>query len=224
MKTMLLSSLFCFLFLATGAQIKTAKPIKTYPKHTNFGIGVGYTRSVIFLSRNVKENNDASGLQISAVYGGAKLFRFSAEYSYYFPIKIEPTWFDIKAKTFEANMHIIARFKNSEAFFYPLFGISANFFQGYFTGRNDFQNLSDRYEANSTVTQNWVGLNIGTGYEYYIKPISLFFDYKMRVGLEEGKKQLNIMDVCLIAGLRYNIKVPSIHNLYRGTKSRYMIN
>lgn len=224
MSSKLVSFLFCVLSLHFFAQLKTIKPVKTHPKHTNFGIGVGYTRSVIFLSRNVKENNDANGIQISAVYGGAKLFRFSGEYSYYFPITIEPTWFNIKAKTFEINTHIIARFKNSDAFFYPLFGLSANYFTGYFTGQNDFQNLADKYKINTTISTNWVGINIGTGYEYYVKPVSLFFDYKMRVGLEENKRALNIMDVCLIAGLRYNIKVPSIYNLYRGTKSRYMLN
>gem|GEM_PF-6814592 len=32
------------------------------------------------------------------------------------------------------------------------------------------------------------------------------------------------MDVCFTAGIRYNFKVPSVYKLFKGTKSRYMLN
>lgn len=223
MRTNLLIVALMLLSMINVGQIKTVKPTKTRPKETNFAIGIGATRSVLYLNRNVKENNDAKGLHLSIIYGGSRLLRFSAEYSYYFPINIEPTWQNINARTIESNLHIIARFTKTKAFFYPVVGFSYNEFNGFFTGKNDFLNLSDKYEKNTQVKTIWYGLNIGTGYEYYIKNISLFLDYKMRVGFADGR-QLNIMDVCFSAGARFNLKVPSIYKLFSGPRSRYMLN
>lgn len=217
--------IICFVLLSFSlkSQLKTAKPIKTHAKYSNFALGIGATRSVLYLNRNVKENNDATGLHFSLIYGGNKNLRLSTEYSYFFPINIEPTWFNIRAKCIESNLHIIARFTKTKAYFYPIVGISYNEFSGFFTGRNDFLNLTDKYGKNTHVKTIWYGLNVGTGYEYYIYNFSLFLDYKMRIGLAE-KKQLNIMDVCFTAGLRYNFKVPTLYKLFNGTKSRYMLN
>jgi hypothetical protein len=219
--------LFITLFLSGIAlsQTRVAKPVKkSYPKKTNLSVGTGFTRSVLFLSRNVKENNDVTGNSFYVSYGGARLIRVSAECTFYRPIDIAPTWYNIKASSLEANVHFMARFQNSKAYFYPLLGLSYNHFQGFFTGRNDFMALSDRYAVNSTITTNWLGLNIGTGYEHYFGPFSVFADYKMRVGANDGKDhQINIMDVCFGLGARYNIRVPSVYKLFSGTKSRYFL-
>ncbi|MCW3078437.1 MAG: hypothetical protein JWO32_3046 [Bacteroidetes bacterium] len=107
------------LFSATAvAQTRVIKPVKkAYSKTTNFGIGAGYTNSVLFLNRNVKENNDARGFTFSLIYGGARILRTSIEYTHYQSIDIEPTWYNIKAGAVEANIHVIARFKKTNAFF-----------------------------------------------------------------------------------------------------------
>lgn len=203
----------------------TTTKSKSYAKYRNLGIGVGVTRSVIYLARNVKEDNDATGLQFSMVYGISRLLRLSLEYTHFFPIDIAPTWYDINAKTIEMNMHIIARFNKSNAYFYPLFGLSYNTFSGNYTGINDYLNLSSLYEKNTTVVTRWLGLNVGTGYELFFKPGSFFLDYKMRVGFTEGSNQINIQDVCITAGLRFNVKVRSLRSIfiYRDTRSRYQL-
>jgi hypothetical protein len=225
MRAFILLTIMFVIVFTISAQVKTVtKPSqKTWSKSTNLGIGCGVSRSVLFLTRNVKENNDATGYNATIIYGGERLFRGSLEYTFYQPIDIKPTWLDIKAHTLELNMHVIARFKNVKAYFYPLFGISYNSFSGYFTGLNDFLNLKDDYGVNQVVNTRWLGLNVGTGYEIYIKNVSVFADYKMRVGNSERLKQLNIMDVCFTGGLRYNLKVPSIYKLFRGTRGRYIL-
>ncbi|MGZ3919967.1 MAG: hypothetical protein ACXVC7_06740, partial [Bacteroidia bacterium] len=132
-------TLFLLLVSIGHSQTRVIKPAKKkYPKSTNLGIGASMTRSVIYLNRNVKEDNDARGYSFSLIYGGSRMLRTSIEYTHFRSINIEPTWYNIKASTIEANIHIIARFKKTNAFFYPLFGISYNMFSGYFTGRNDF--------------------------------------------------------------------------------------
>jgi hypothetical protein len=204
----------------------TTKP--SAPKHykkTNLAFGLGVARSVVYLARNVKPDNDATGLHMSMLYGGRKLFRVSVEYTRYQTINIAPTWYNIKAGTIEINGHLLARFKGGNAYFYPIFGISYNIFSGRYTGQEDYLNLSSLYSKNQQVTTRWFGANAGTGYEIYFKPGSFFFEYKMRVGVTEGRNQINIQDVCIGAGLRINLKARSLYGvfMYRGTRSRYLL-
>ena len=104
---------------------------KKEPEYTNLQVGAGMMGSVLYLSRNVKESNDAKGYTIVANYGGHKLLRFSAQYTHYVPINIAPTWYTIKANTIEANMEIMARFSNNKTFLYPFLGLSYNEFKGF---------------------------------------------------------------------------------------------
>jgi hypothetical protein len=205
-----------------------------YPKYpvkkvndgkTNFEIGAGVMRSVLYLSRNIKENNDATGYSFMANYGGHKMLRTSVQYTFFKPINIEPTWYNIKAFSLEANLEIIARFKNNKTFLYPFAGLSYNSFTGYFTGVNDFLGLREIYQINSTVTSAWFGVNVGTGIEHAFGPVVLFFDYRMRVGksefTEQAFKGINIMDVCYGGGLRYKIPAMTLKKLFRGIGDKY---
>jgi hypothetical protein len=172
----------------------------------------------------VKTNNDARGMLFTAAYGGARMMRTTLEYTYYFPINIDPTWYNIHAYTIESNFHVIARTQTNKDFFYPLFGLSFNHFEGYFTGKDDFMALSQRYAVNSTISNNWVGLNVGTGYEHFFGPVSVFLDYKMRIGAKNGTEtRINIMDICISAGVRYNLRVPTIYNMVKGSRHRYFL-
>lgn len=182
---------------------------------TNFEIGGGLMGSVLYLSRNIKEGNDALGYSIVANYGGHKLLRFSLQYTYYKPINIEPTWYTIRANTIEANVEIIARFKNNKTFLYPFLGLSHNTFKGFFTGQNDYLNLREHYKVNTNIVNNWIGLNVGTGFEHAFGPVVVFFDYRMRVGRTGGSGSLNIMDVCYGGGLRLKLYVPTIRSSAR---------
>ncbi len=213
---------FALLFFQTViGQVRVIKPVKTHPRKTNLAFGTGVMRSFIFLTRNVQDNNDATGFTGSVVYGGEKIFRGCLEFTGYRKIDIVPTWYNIKAYTIELNGQALARFKNTRAYFYPLFGISFNSFKGYFTGKNDFLHLTGKYEPNQVARTNWIGANVGAGYEQYFKRISIFGEYKMRIG--RSNKQLTIMDVCFSAGLRFNLRVPSVYKIFSGTKNRYLL-
>ncbi|HWY12725.1 MAG TPA: hypothetical protein VN026_15435 [Bacteroidia bacterium] len=202
--------------------IPIPKPKKEV-KYTNFQFGGGMMGSVLYLSRNIKEKNDAKGLTIVANYGGHKLLRFSVQYTNYFPINIEPTWYNIKANTIEANVEVIARFKNDHTILYPYAGLSYNTFKGYFTGLDDYLNLRERYKINTTVSNKWLGLNVGTGIEHSFGPVVIFGDYKMRVGVERagGVNTINIMDVCYSAGIRIKVSVITLKSAYHSMGDRY---
>lgn len=200
---------------------------KTESKFTNFGLGVGLTRSVIFLSRNIIEFNDATGLNFCAVYGGNKLTRFTAEFHRFNSINIAPTWYNIKAKTYEANVQFLARFKKNKDLIYPITGISVNEFKGFFTGRDDFQNLRKKYKINTEVRSYWIGVNFGLGYEHSFGPVNAYIIYKMRIGAQDVNERLNIMDVCYSFGLRYDMKAlrPKylVKRIFRSYNNRYLL-
>ena len=198
------------------------KKLRSEDNRTNFQIGAGMMGSVLYLSRNVKDDNDAFGYSLSANYGGHKMCRVSVQYTFYKSIDIAPTWYNIHAHTLESNVEVQARFKNNKSFLYPFAGLSYNTFSGYFTGRNDYYNLKAIYNVNQTATSNWIGVNVGTSFEHHFGPVVLYIDYRMRVGKgDNGPHSFNIMDICYGGGLRYQISAPTFKKIYRGLTDKY---
>lgn len=220
----LLSFFMLFACLQSKAQLKVIKPVGKKYDNANYSFGYGRARSVLYTNRNVKANNDARGHHLTFVYGSSRSYRFTGEYTYYSLKDIAPTWYDIKATVIEVNVHYLARLTGTKAFFYPLFGVSYNVFKGYFTGKSDFLNLSAVYGTNKDVVSRWPGLNVGTGFEVYRKPFSIYGDYKMRVGVSKGTEVVNVQDVCFTIGLRYTFRRPVIGKIFQGTRKRYFIN
>jgi hypothetical protein len=216
--------LLAFLPYAVESQVRVVKPVKKEKaRNTRFSMGAGVTRSVLFLARNTRENNDAYGMNVNLTYGINRLVRVNIEYTDYFPINIAPTWYNVNAATMEANMHFISKFQASKTYFYPMFGVSYNVFEGEFTGQNDFLNLRTLYTAGQVVKSRWGGVNAGLGIEQFIRPWSIFGEFKMRIGISEGYNDLTILDVCYSAGVRYYIRTRSVHGLFSGTRSRYLL-
>jgi hypothetical protein len=218
--------IFVILCTLSFAQVKT-KPVNE-PKDLKLKVVKKEEAKFTSFGVNILEFNDANGLNINMVYGGHKLVRWSAEFHRFNSINIEPTWYNIKAKTYEVNAQFLARFKNNRDLIYPITGLSVNEFNGYFTGRDDFQNLREKYQINSEVKSYWIGMNFGLGYEHAFGPLNAFIVYKMRVGAQDVNERVNIMDVCYTAGLRYDIRTYTPKYLYkyifRGYRNRYMLN
>ena len=202
--------------------VRTIKPVKTHPAKTNLGIGVGITNSAIFLQRNTLEDGNIKGLTGTLTYDASKKIRINIDYTRYQKIDIVPTWYDIHASTLEANMSILWYSKGGLCF-YPMAGLSYNVFKGNFTGLDDFQNLAAKYPGQRYITTRWLGFNAGVGMEYIIKPFAIFGNAKMRVGFSDGNSQLNIMDVCFNAGIRYNLRAPSLYKLFKRPGDRYSL-
>lgn len=202
-----LSILFCTSLLAqtgtTSVKTKTATPVQKADKERQFtklSAKAGANISVVYLARNIKDNNNVPGLCGGLTYEVNDFVRIATLYSHFKPLNIEPTWYDVKANTYEANLEVVAKFPNKKTILYPFAGFSYNTFKGYFTGQRDYLNLKEYYTANTTVTNNWFGLNLGTGMEHHFGILGVFIDYRMRVGRYE--KNLNIMDVCYTGGLK----------------------
>jgi hypothetical protein len=224
-KLLYLLSLTLLLSVQGYTQIKIAPPPKhlVVTKVSSFGIGFGLTRSVVYLPRNTKNNNDATGKNVMLTYDHGNLLRFTLEYNKYNSINISPTWYDVKAWVIESNVYLMAKFADGHGLFYPIAGLSFNQFSGFYTGLNDYLNLKSIYKENTNVTNNWVGLNVGVGYDYCFKNSALSFTYKMRAGRTEGLNEMNIQDICITAAYRVYLSGPTLKKIFKGTRSRYAL-
>ncbi len=175
-------------------------PMAKERPYTKWSAKAGANVSVIFLARNTKDNNNSPGICGGLTYEVNNFVRVSTLYTRFRPINIEPTWYDINANSYEINLEVMARFPNKKTLLYPFAGFSYNTFKGFFTGELDYLNLKEFYKANSTIRNNWLGLNLGTGIEHNFGILGLFIDYRMRVGKQDGS--INIMDVCYTGGLK----------------------
>ena len=178
----------------------TTKKLEKEKPYTRWSLKAGGNISVIYLARNIKEKNNEPGYCGGFIYEINNFIRVSALYTHFQPINIKPTWLDVKANTVEANLEILARFPNNKTLLYPFAGISYNTYTGFFTGESDYLGLREYYAVNSTVKNQWLGLNLGTGIEHNFGILGLFLDYRMRIGRQE--KAINIMDVCYTAGIK----------------------
>jgi hypothetical protein len=203
--------LICFLLhtsLSTFSQTNNALKTQTITsnstennrKYTIWSIKAGANISVIYLARNVKDNNNEPGNSAGINFEINNFVRISTLYSRFRPINIEPTWLNVKANTYESNLEVVAKFPNKKTLIYPFVGFSYNTYTGFFTGKSDYLNLKEYYPVNSTIKNKWLGFNLGTGLEHNFGIIGLFIDYRMRVGRQENG--LNIMDVCYTTGVK----------------------
>ncbi len=219
--------LACFTTLASNLISQTTSvgkiPVGTTkkedPKFSRLSLKAGVNLSVIYLSRNVKESNNEPGFSGGVVYKLNNFVRFSGLFTQYKKINIEPTWYNIKAKTYETNLELVARFPNKKTLLYPFVGLSYNTFNGFFTGQADYLNLKEKYGSNTTINNNWVGFNIGTGLEHNFGVLGLFVDYRMRAGKQENA--INIMDVCFTGGLKINLPYGNISKKIMHLNDRY---
>ena len=206
--TVFFSALVCFSNNAvsqarsvrTTTTITSPKKKPKEPQYTKWALKAGVNVSVVYLTRNVKEKNNEPGLSTGGIFEFNNFVRVSALYTHFKTINIEPTWLNVKANTYEANLEILARFPNKKTLMYPFAGLSYNTFNGFFTGQSDYLNLKAYYQSNSLVKDNWLGVNLGTGIEHNFGIVGIYLDYRMRVGRAE--KAINIMDVCYTAGVK----------------------
>lgn len=187
--------------------------------YTRWSLRAGANLSVIYLTRNIKEKNNEPGYCGGFIYEINNFVRVSALYSHFQPTNIKPTWLDIKANTIEANFEILARFPNKKTLLYPFVGVSYNTYKGFFTGESDYLGLREYYPINTTVKNQWLGLNLGTGIEHNFGILGLFLDYRMRVGRQE--KAINIMDVCYTAGVKVRFPYGKLAKAISPTNDRF---
>ncbi len=191
---------------APSVKTESVAPAPKKFELTPWSIKAGANLSVVYLARNVKDNNNTPGMCGGLNYEVNNFLRVSTLFTHFKPLNIEPTWLNVRANTIELNVEAVARFPNGKTILYPFAGLSYNTYDGYFTGQSDYLNLKEYYKVNTVVKNRWLGVNFGIGFEHNFGIIGLFLDYRMRVGKQE--KGINIMDVCYTGGIK--VRLPHI--------------
>lgn len=187
------------------------------------GFAGGLSKSVVFLTRNINEFNDAYGLYLQLSFNRPKkLIRNEISFTNYSKIQIEPTWKDVKSWTFEHNVNFMARFVKTEAFLFPTVGWCLSRYEGFFTGISDVQGLRAKFQPYTIVRQYWFGLNFGVGAEKVFYPFSIGMYYKMRISNGDLVDKLSIVDVCYHFFAKYYFK-RIISKKYLGPRGRYIL-
>src|SRR5690349_264295 len=115
--------LVILLAILTGqayAQLHVVKPVPPPKKPYNvsrLGIGVGRARSVLFLMRNIKQDNEAHGWDVSLAYNLSRVMKITSNYTWYRPIDIAPTWYGVEGRTFEVNVNWLFTFPDGRTRF-----------------------------------------------------------------------------------------------------------
>lgn len=210
---------------AVFAQEKVIKNTNSKPKRSSISIGSGFIRSELFLSQSIKEEKRMPGFAFHLVYSAHKVIRISTEYNYYIPANMTPTWKNVHYSGLEVNTHFKARLENVNAIFYPIAGFSYHLFSGYFTGRNDSKGTSLIYKPESRVNINWLGLNLGAGYEYRYKRLGFYGEFKIRFTMDHMNfKNAGVKDVSSGIGIKYYFGARTIKTILRGgTRNRYFL-
>ena len=91
-----------------------AKPIDLGRPFTRWSLKTGGNISVIYLARNVKDNNNEPGFCGGLNYEVNNFVRVSTLFTRFRPINIEPTWLNVKANSYEMNVEVVARFPNKK--------------------------------------------------------------------------------------------------------------
>lgn len=219
--TLFLTYYLCLLVFCQGQKHLSEKPLEKYK--FEFGIGAGVSKSVVFLTRNIKEFNDAYGIYLQFSFNSInKLLRNEISFSNYNKIQIEPTWKNVKSWIFEHNINFMARFIKTDAMLFPTLGWCVSHYEGFFTGISDVQGLRARFNPNTLVSQYWFGLTFGVGAEKVFYPFSVGMYYKMRISNGDLIDKLSIVDVCYHFFIKYYFK-RFFSKKYLGPRGRYIL-
>ncbi|MFL5753639.1 MAG: hypothetical protein ACJ76F_09545 [Bacteroidia bacterium] len=186
------------------------------PKGFYFGLGAELSSINIF--RNYRSNPYHLGFNGRAYYQFQSNIRLMGEYTFIPKFNVEPTWLNVTNTVVGANMSILARIKDETAMFYTITGICYQRWKGFYTGINDF-NVGTKHTLapNNIYTTQYMGLNLGVGFEKSFSYDQLFGEFRYRFSKTESG--FGITDAAFTAGIKVKINArepqKKLHGKYR---------
>ena len=183
----------------------------------NKDIGINYTNTYLLRFTKFGTNTGGYGLSFSIGKPNNSL-RLTTQFVRLNTFSITPAWENVKAYSIESNIELLAHLENSKTVIYPFAGISYQHISGKFTGIQDYSGLRYNYITNSRVITLGPAINLGVGIEQPFKKIKLCAHYRMHVGRSENR--IMITDICVDAGVKYNLDIQSEHKKSNDTKEK----
>jgi hypothetical protein len=184
--------------------IKKSKEINAGPPHgyyvpnTNrwtFSMAGSVMRTHLNFNKSDIEDTYSNAVEGRLLIDNGKSFRIAISGEHVPKVNLDPVWMNIKSNFINLDFHYVRRGEGSKSFFYGIFGITTEFWSGFYTGQND-QVMNLRYFHNfinkqySTV---YPGISMGIGCEVKIGDyIGLYGEWRVRVCQTEKIRDINI--------------------------------
>ncbi len=189
------------------------KPVKKQPEPTKgFYLGTGCGLSSVNIFRNYRQSPYRLGYFGRLFYEKNDYLRFDLEYNFTPKFDLDKSWKNMKSYTTDANLQLMAQMKDESMMFYTISGMYFQRLQGFFTGEYDFNNSANLYTANTTVTHQYLGLNLGLGFEKnFSEGFQVFGEFRYRFAKTE--LGFGIMDAAYHIGIKKRLPLEKIFRL-----------
>ncbi len=196
---------FLFLFLFNNSCINAQATIlgitptaPKFKKHVEFSPAFSYA---VINNRKEVRSKFKPGINIGLQYATRSWFSWSAEYTYFFKHNSSPGFVNIIAWNAELNGICAFRMATSKLNFRFVFGLCYLNWAGTFVGPS--VNDNNTWYAGKKIEQEWLGANLGFGFEYpFGKNIKYFIDCRSRFAMEKFDI-ISISDTSFIAGVKW---------------------
>lgn len=167
-------------------------------------VGGGFIKTSLNFFKNYQEFTYYNGYGIRAMFQPSEVFRLAATFSKVESVTIDPTWLNVKNSFFDAETHFLMHFADRRNIAYFIMGLSAQYWNGYYTGIHDLNFYKMSARPNSIYHALYFGAKMGMGAEIKIYgPISGYGEFVFRFTKTDVGTGLS--DVVYGLGLKVNI-------------------
>ncbi|MGZ3863067.1 MAG: hypothetical protein ACXVPN_04625 [Bacteroidia bacterium] len=205
-KNYLIALLVLFAFQNTSAFGSIPPAKKDTSQHTPiiFSVGCGFIYTSLNFFKNYQEDTYTRGYGFRALMQLNNTFRICISRDEVKSFDVPPVWLHVKNTVYDLDLHLICHFRNSKNTIYVIFGGSAQYWDGFYTGINDYNAWKLNIPKNTQYKSISYGATVGVGTEIILYgPLSLYGEFRFRVSKTDLGAGLN--DVLYGAGLKLNL-------------------
>ena len=172
-------------------------------KMTKIQIGVGGVFSGLNFFKNNLSKRSYPGASARIYYQPRKYFRLLVDYTQIQPVSLSPTWLNVHSAYIDIDANVVFNFTDSKFFGFFILGASSQYWRGFYTGLNDYNNRGVRL-PNTYYKSTFYGGNMGFGAEYRIlSRLDIYVEIRFHVmNTDIG---LGLSDASYGGGLKYTI-------------------
>lgn len=167
-------------------------------------VGGGFIKTSLNFFKNYQEETYSNGYGLRVMFQTSETFRMAACFSKVESVNISPTWVNVNNSFFDFDTHFMMHFADKRNIAYFIMGLSAQYWNGYYTGIHDLNNWKMHATPNSMYHALYFGGKMGMGAEIKIVgPISGYGEFIFRFTKTDVGTGLS--DVVYGLGLKVNI-------------------
>lgn len=179
---------------------------KDTSKHTPviFSVGGGFIYTSLNFFKNYQEDTYTRGYGFRAMLQLNNTVRICVSRDEVKSFDVQPVWLHVKNTMYDVDLHLVNHFWWSKHTIYLILGGSAQYWDGFYTGINDYNAWKLNIPKNTEYKSVSYGATVGIGTEIVLYgPLSLYGEFRFRVSKTDLGAGLN--DVLYGAGLKLNL-------------------